>query len=219
MARKKGERHKQIDSSPYIIQTWTQQGENICWTRQQSFFKNNSPITLELACWRWEYSVWLWTLFPERNFIGVDIKGERLRHGAESTKKQWLKNVWFLRSKIHFLQDFFEENEVDEIRIVHPDPRSKWADERRRLTHQRFLDIYKHILKPKGTLRLKTDDANLFFYSYRSLQNAGRKIHEYTRDLYNSPLLNDHHDIKTHYEKKFVQEWRTIHYLIAENTK
>lgn len=219
MARKKDERHKQVYNSPYIIQTWTQQGEHIRWTRQQSFFKNSNPITLELACGRWEYSLWLWTIFPDQNFIGIDIKGERLRHGAENTKKQWLKNVWFLRSKIHFLEDFFETNEVDEIRIVHPDPRSKWVDERRRLTHERFLDIYKHILKPKGILRLKTDDANLFFYSYRSLQNAGRKIHEYTRDLYNSPLLSDHHNIKTHYEKKFVQEWRTIHYLIAENTK
>ena len=79
-------------------------------------------------------------------------------------------------------------------------------DERRRLSHQRFLDIYKDILKPNGILRLKTDDANLFFYSYRSLQNAGRTIHDYTRDLYNSPLLVDHHGIKTHYEQKFVQE-------------
>lgn len=130
-----------------------------------------------------------------------------------------MQNIGFLRTIIHHIDQYFAEDEVDEIRIVHPDPRPKGRDERRRLTHGRFLAMYERILKPGGLLRLKTDDAGLFDYSLESLVENGRDIIDQTRDLYESPLLDHHHGIRTHYEKLFVEQGRTIHYVIAKKIR
>lgn len=214
MPRKKLVRFTENTQDSLIIQPGKDQFESVRknWA---TFFWNNHPITLELACGKGEYTVGLAPHFPDRNFVGVDIKGNRLRYGAQAAKQQWLKNVWFIRGIIQNIHEFFESHTIEEIRIIHPDPRPKTADARRRLTYPRFLKMYEELLVPWGILKLKTDDADLFVYSVETLQQEGRTILEQTDDLYNSFLLTEHFDIKTHYEQKFHEQGRTIHYLKA----
>jgi len=186
-------------------------------TLRSQFFWNNNPIVLELACGKGEYTVWLAPHFPNQIFIGIDRKGPRLRYGAQEAKDNWFSNVAFLRTIIHHLDQFFAPGSVEEIRIIHPDPRPKGADTRRRLTCPRFLDIYKKILKADGIIRLKTDDQDLFTYSLETLQEEWREVFAETKDLYNDELLlAEHFDIKTHYEILFHKQGRTICYLKAK---
>jgi tRNA (guanine-N7-)-methyltransferase len=117
------------------------------------------------------------------------------------------------------LDQFFGKASVEEIRIIHPDPRPKGVDERRRLTCPRFLKMYQDILIPGGLLKLKTDDLELFRYSLEMLKSEGREIIDKTEDLYTSPLLSEHFDIKTNFEIKFHEKGRTICYLKAKYTK
>jgi tRNA (guanine-N7-)-methyltransferase len=124
--------------------------------------------------------------------------------------------VWFIRGIIQNIYEFFDPHTIEEIRIIHPDPRPRNSDTRRRLTCPRFLKIYQELLIPGWILKLKTDDADLFAYSVETLKQEWRKILSQTDDLYNSPLLQEHFDIKTHYEQKFHQQGRTIHYLKAK---
>ena len=182
------------------------------------FFKNNNPIVLELACGRGEYTVWLAQHYPAKNFIGVDIRGDRMGKGLQEADVLWLTNFAFLRTIIHHIDQFFAEDEVEEIWIVHPDPRPKSRDAKRRLTHPRFLSMYEHILKPRWLLRLKTDDIDLFSYSLNMLHQKWWIILSQTHDLYQSDLLQDHYGIQTHYEKKFVGQWHTIHYCVSVKT-
>ena len=198
-----------------IIQPWKPEFESVKYNRSE-FFWNTNPIVLELACGKWEYSTGLAPHYPNKNFIGIDIKWPRLRYGAQMAKELWLTNVAFLRAIIHHLDQFFGKASVEGIRIIHPDPRPKWVDEKRRLTCPRFLKMYQDILMPGGLLKLKTDDLDLFRYSLESLKSEGRDIIDYTEDLYNSPLLSEHFDIKTNFEIKFHQQGRTICYLKAK---
>lgn len=170
---------------------------------------------MELACGRGEYTVWLAEHFPQKNFVGIDKKWDRMWVWLDAATKKWLKNIAFLRIIIHHLDRFFSRNEVDEIWIVHPDPRPKGADARRRLTNPRFLSMYEQVLVPWWLLRLKTDDADLFDYSLEMFAQEGWEIVDQTRDLYTSLLLSDHYGIQTHYEQLFVGQWRTIHYCVA----
>ena len=166
-----------------------------------------------MACGRGEYTVGLAQVYPDKNFIGIDIKGDRIWKGSGEALEKGLDNVAFLRTKIHDLEDFFDENEIAEIWIVHPDPRPKKGDDKRRLTHPRFLDIYKKIVKPDGLIRLKTDNTGLFEYSLEILENQPIKNFEHTFDLYNSAFLDEHHGITTRYEAKFTEEGHSIKYL------
>ncbi len=214
MPRKKLIRYSENQEDSLILQPGKLEFESYKNNRS-AFFGNDNPITLELACGKGEYTVGLAPIFSKRNFIGIDRKGNRLRFGAQEAKEKWLKNIWFIRTIIHHLDQFFAEKSVEEIWIIHPDPRPKWADERRRLTNPRFLTMYQKILQPGGLLRLKTDDADLFQYSVQMLNEQWRTIVAQTTDLYNSPLLDDHHGITTHYETLFHQRGRTINYLKA----
>lgn len=177
------------------------------------FFKNNNPITLEIGCGHGAYVIGLAKLFPQRNFIGIDIKGDRLWKGAKEAKKQYLSNVAFLRIFIESLDDFFSENEVDEIWITFPDPRPKNRDIKRRLTSPRFLDLYRHILADQGKIHLKTDNTLLYDYTLKILHKQNLKILKQTLDLYNSPYLVEHWGIQTTYEKRFLAQGMKIHYL------
>jgi len=178
------------------------------------FFGNENPITLELACGRGEYSVGLGRIFPDRNYIGIDVKGARIWKGSGYVEEEGLTNVAFLRIQIHMIDQFFEENEVDEIWIVHPDPRPRNRDERRRLTNNRYLDLYKKLLKPGGVLHLKTDNTDLFEYSLEVLkEREDVSALEYTRDLYQSKYLADHHGIRTRFEMMFHEDGEDIKYL------
>lgn len=180
----------------------------------KTYFKNDNPITLELACGRGEYTVGLAELFPERNFIGVDIKGDRIWKGSTWAVEKSLINVGFLRAQVHTLDNFFEENEVAEIWLTFPDPRPKKRDIKRRLSNNRFIDLYKRILKPKGTFRLKTDNTDLFNFTIEEL-NSRKDVHDLkiTHDVYQSAYRDEVYGIKTRYEEMFAKKGETIKYL------
>lgn len=181
---------------------------------KEIIFKNSHPVTLELACGRGEYSIGLAKLFPDQNFIGIDIKGDRIWKGSSIALEEGLTNVVFLRTHLLELNNFFEHGEVDEIWITFPDPRPKDRDEKRRVTHHRFLDIYKETLALNAVVRLKTDNTGLFEYTLDVLNNrTDIKNLEYTFDLYHSDLKQECFDIRTRYEKKFSAEGHDIKYL------
>lgn len=177
-------------------------------------FLNDHPITLELACGRGEYTVTLAKLFPERNFIGVDIKGERIWKGSTLAEEQGLGNAAFLRTQILLIENFFTENEVDEIWITFPDPRPRKRDIKRRLTSARFMEMYKKILKPGGFIRLKTDNTQLFEYTLEEVRGrTDIQELEFTYDLYQSSLRAECFDVKTRYEEEFTAKGEKIKYL------
>lgn len=182
------------------------------WGERQ--FKNQKPITLELACGRGEYSVGLARHFPERNFIGIDKKGDRLWKGSTWAVEEELNNVAFLRTQILYLESFFEPQEVDEIWLTFPDPRPRKRDAKRRLTNGRFLDLYKAIMKSGGYFRFKTDNTDLFNYTLEELSFRNDIAdYQHTHDLYQSDLRAECFDIKTKYEEMFALKGERIKYL------
>ena len=177
-------------------------------------FKNDRPITLELACGRGEYSVGLARHFPDRNFIGIDKKGDRLWKGSTWAVEEGLLNVAFLRTQILYIESFFEPQEVDEIWLTFPDPRPRKRDIKRRLTNGRYLDMYKSLLKPGGYFRFKTDNTDLFNYTLEELSYRNDlEDYSHTHDLYTSDLRPECFDIKTKYEEMFTLKGETIKYL------
>ena len=212
MTRRKNHRFLQNAESQNVIEKGKPLYKTIRGQWRSAYFNNENPIVLELACGKGEYTVGLAQAFPNTNFIGVDIKGDRIARGAGIAQALDLSNVAFLRTDINFLQEFFVENEVDEIWITFPDPQPRPKQEKHRLTHPRFLEIYKQILVPGGTFHLKTDNPELFSYSLEQVKSVGDVLH-YTTDLYNSPLNQIHIGIKTTYEQLFFNKGFTINYL------
>jgi tRNA (guanine-N7-)-methyltransferase len=181
---------------------------------QHEYFNNPNPVTIELACGRGEYSVSLAKLFPSRNYVGVDIKGDRIWKGSTMAVEQGLENIGFLRTNILNIDFFFAPGEVDEIWITFPDPRPKKRDEKRRLTNPRFIDLYKQVLVPGGYIRLKTDNTGLFEYTLKELKlRTDISDLAFTDDVYNSVLRNECFDIKTRYEEMFASQGEKIKYL------
>ncbi|MHA6247784.1 tRNA (guanosine(46)-N7)-methyltransferase TrmB [Pontibacter sp. CAU 1760] len=182
---------------------------------RQEFFENENPVVLEVGCGRGEYTVGMAQLFPDKNFIGSDIKGARLWKGSTLAQEGELENVAFLRTFIEQIEDNFDAHEVDEIWITFPDPRPRDRDIKRRLTSPRFLELYKKILKPDGILHLKTDNLGLFDYTLEVLQERASQIRNlvYTHDLYNSDLQEHTMGIYTTYEKRYIAEGVAIKYL------
>ncbi len=178
------------------------------------YFKNKNPITIELACGRGEYSVGLARQFPERNFIGIDKKGDRLWKGSTWATDEKLGNVAFLRTGILFIESFFEPGEVDEVWLTFPDPLPRKRDAKRRLSSTRFLDMYKKILKPEGYFRFKTDNTDLFNFTLEELGHRNDVVDfQFTHDLYQSNLRPECFDIKTKYEEMFAAKGELIKYL------
>mgnify|MGYP002336379696 CR=1 FL=1 len=179
-----------------------------------AYFGNQNPVTLELACGRGEYTVGLAGLFPNRNFIGVDIKGERIWKGSTWAMERQLPNVAFLRTQILMIENFFEPGEVDEIWLTFPDPRPRKRDVKRRLTSPRFIELYKKLMRPGSYVRLKTDNTRLFEYTLEEMQ-ARQDIEDfrYTSDIYTSELRPECFDIKTRYEEEFATKGESIKYL------
>ena len=214
MSKNKQFKFRQNAERTNVIQPGKPLFETIKGKWRSEYFGNDNPIVLELACGRGEYTVGLARVFPDRNYIGIDIKGARIWKGSGIADSERLTNVAFLRTKVHFLEDFFETDEVDEIWIIHPDPRPRKRDIKRRLTHPRFLKIYKDLIKANGLMHLKTDNENLFEYSLETLQSRD-DVHdlEYTRDLDKSEFEKDHHGIITRYEQMFRSEGMSIKYL------
>lgn len=180
----------------------------------QLYFKNNNPIVLELACGKGEYTTSFASVFPDKNYVGIDVKGDRIQRGSMQAQEKGLSNVAFLRTGIQYLDEFFDIAEVDEIWLIHPDPQPKDKDEKKRLTNPRFLSLYAKYLKPGGRFLLKTDSPFLYEYSLKSIgAHPEFQILDHTNDLYKSPLLAEHHGIKTHYEQMFVEKGFTINYI------
>jgi len=178
-----------------------------------SYFKNHNPITLELACGKGEYSLALAQKFPDRNFIGVDLKGARLWKGAKTAVQQGLANIAFLRAPIESITEFFDREEVSEIWIPFPDPYPRPGKAKKRLTSPRFLNLYRNIIRPGSLIHLKTDDGNLFDYTLQMLKVEQCPVLAKIEDLYRAPVENGLLTIKTTYELRHLAVGRTIKYL------
>jgi tRNA (guanine-N7-)-methyltransferase len=177
------------------------------------FFGNDFPVTLELACGKGEYSVGLGRMFPERNFIGIDMKGNRIWVGAKIAIKENLRNVAFIRSHIDKLTDYFSPQEISEIWLPFPDPQLRGSKAKKRLTHPKFLRLYQKVLTAGGVIHLKTDSPSLYIFTKKVV------------DLYKLTLLADIEDIskeqnktetlniQTHYESLDIAQSNKIHYL------
>ncbi len=184
---------------------------------RKEVFKNDNPIVLELGCGKGEYSVGLAKAFPDKNFIGIDIKGARFWFGAKEAVETRLDNVAFLRAQIELVDCFFDADEVDEIWITFPDPQIKYRRTKHRMTHPDFLDRYKKILKKDGIMHLKTDSEFLHGYTLGLLQGMGHEIISAHHDIYGAPEYDPEtpllREIKTYYEGLFSAKGKTITYI------
>jgi len=181
--------------------------------RWSEVFGNPNPITLELACGKGEYAVGLAQLHPERNYIGVDVKGARIYTGAKRALDNSLDNVRFLRIQIDHLPEYFGPDEVDEIWITFPDPHLRLSRARQRLTSPKYLGLYRHLLKKGGTVNLKTDDDTLFSYTLDVIAEAGLPLLETLTDVYASEPRDPRLGIRTYYEGKHLAHGRTIKFV------
>jgi tRNA (guanine-N7-)-methyltransferase len=175
------------------------------------YFNNSNPIILEVGCGKGEYTTGLAAENPDRNYIGIDIKGPRLWRGGKTVEEENLTNVAFIRNKVEFLESFFEDSEISEIWITFPDPQPK--KEKKRLTSARFLNIYSKILKPQGIVHLKTDSTLIYAFTKEIIACNNTEIIEDSVDVYGSGIRSEVTNIKTHYEKKFLDADKTITYI------
>ncbi len=182
-----------------------------CWATQH--FRNTNPLVLELACGKGEYTIGQARLFPDKNFIGIDYKGNRIWRGAKTALEEQLNNVAFLRIQIDNLTEYFAEGEVSEIWITFPDPQPQKSREKKRLTSPAFLDRYRKILKAGSSIHLKTDNDGLFAYTVQTVTEKGMKIGVQTEDVYRSEYQSDVLAIKTYYEQKYLTHGKNINYL------
>lgn len=215
MSRNKLSKFAENRESPYVIEPGKTLYEKIKGKWREIQFKNNHPLVLEVACGRGEYTTGLARHFPEKNFVGVDIKGDRIWAGNKTARTEKLENAAFLRTQMHFLDRFFDENEVDDIWLTFPDPRPKRSDERRRLTFPRYMDLYKKILNPAGWFFFKTDNTGLFEYTLGLFEEKRVKVKNlsYTFDLYSSEMREEHFGIVTKYEKIWTEKGSRIKYM------
>lgn len=180
--------------------------------RWHDYFGNANPITLELGCGKGEYTVGLAKLYPERNFIGVDIKGARMWTGATQALNESLRNVAFLRTNIEIIDHFFGIDEVSELWLTFSDPQMKNA--RKRLTSTTFLERYRHFLKDNGLVHLKTDSNFLFTYTMLMAERNGLPVVFRTEDLYGEAVESPATEIQTYYEQMWMERGIAIKYMI-----
>jgi tRNA (guanine-N7-)-methyltransferase len=185
----------------------------------EKIFFNNNPVVLELGCGRGEYSVGMALAYPEKNFVGIDIKGARLWRGAKTAHENNIPNAAFLRIRIELIEKFFAENEVSEIWLTFPDPQPRESKENKRLSSPHFLYKYKGMFSKKGNLHLKTDSKELFDFTLEVLEKEKGKLLFSTTDLYNSRADNNILSIQTTYEKMFRKEGKNICYLCFQFEK
>ena len=208
MAQRKLQRFEAIKFLPNVLQY--PEGMAGHWN---DFFKNSHPITLELACGKGEYTIGLAELFPTRNFIGVDIKGNRIYVGAKKSIEDGRSNVAFLRTDITQIAYYFSKDEVNEIWLTFPDPQLRNSRAKKRLTHPRFLRLYQQFLVPGGKIHLKTDSPLLFDFTMLVIGMYGLTLHESIDDVYTTVQISKELEIKTHYEKLDIARSKRVHYL------
>jgi tRNA (guanine-N7-)-methyltransferase len=187
---------------------------------KQDFFKNQQPLILELGCGKGEYTVGLAMRFPNKNFLGLDIKGARMWRGAKTALETNLTNAAFLRTRIEFISSFFAAGEVDEIWITFPDPQLKERRERKRLTHPLFLKRYAGFLAKGGIIHLKTDSRELYDFTMETIEKEGCTLLENTTDLYDPATTFKEEEIRevlltirTFYEQQFLDKGKPICYI------
>lgn len=208
MGQKKLIRFAAIKEFPNVVEN------DVSWKgRWNNFFKNENRIVLELACGKGEYTVGLASRYPDRNFIGVDIKGNRLWKGAKTALDTRLLNAAFLRTQIDQIDAFFKADEVSEIWITFPDPQLRFSKIKKRLTHPKFLRKYQSFLQPDATIHLKTDSPDLYFFTLKVIQFYNLELIASSDDLYNSNLYENELQIKTHYETLDIAQSSKIFYL------
>ncbi len=178
----------------------------------QAFFGNEHPLTLELACGKGEYALGLGRLYRGNNYIGVDVKGNRIWRGAKTALDEGLSNVAFLRTQITMLEDYFAPGEISDIWITFPDPQLRFSKMKKRLTHPRFLRLYKAILAPGGTIHLKTDSPDLYGFTKQVIDLFGLELLQDRDDVYSSEVSSEL-AIKTHYESLDIAQSNRVHYL------
>ena len=207
MAQKKLQRFADIKTFANVLEyPENMQGE---W---QNFFKNSNPIVLELACGRGEYTAGLSKLFPQKNFIGVDIKGNRIYIGAKKCLNEKLTNAGFLRIQIAMLPQYFAAGEVSDIWITFPDPQLRTSKAKKRLTHPQFLRLYQQVLRADGHLHLKTDSPKLYQFTKRVIELYKLVLVDDCADVYaGNPTAAL--QIKTHYEALDIAQSNTVYYL------
>jgi len=181
------------------------------WASQH--FKNGNPVVLELACGKGEYAVNMAKAFPLKNFIGIDLKGNRLWRGARTGVDENIGNLAFLRIQIEDIVEYFGKDEVEEIWITFPDPQPQDSREKKRLTFPGFLNKYKEFLKPGGKINLKTDNDGLYAYTVDVVEQQGLICHKKTAELYHSEFYDDVLKIKTHYERIYLKQDKNINYI------
>lgn len=223
MAKKKLQQFAELKTFKCVFEpdNETVIGENFYmkgnWHRD--YFKNENPITLELGCGKGEYTIALAGMFPNRNFIGIDIKGARMWRGAKTVEQSQMKNVAFLRMRIEFITHFFASGEVDEIWLTFSDPQPRDRKGSKRLTAQRFLEKYSEILTPGGSVHVKTDSDVLYRETMKTILEGNHEPVIHADDIYGndhnrfSPQQREILSVRTFYENKFLAENEKIKYI------
>ena len=215
MAKNKLQKFADMETYSHVFQypfaVLKERGFDMRGKWNEKFFHNNNPIVLELGCGKGEYAVGLARRYPNKNFIGVDIKGARMWTGASEAKAEGIENVAFLRTHIELITHFFAPGEVSEIWITFPDPQMKKT--RKRLTSTRMLELYREILTENGIIHLKSDSPFLYTYTRAMVQENKFPILIDTDDLYNSGIDDDILGIKTFYEQQWLERGKSIKYI------
>jgi len=208
MGQKKLIRFEELKTFPNVLQYPV--GMAGSWN---GFFKNTHPIILELACGKGEYAVGLAKLYPEKNFIGIDLKGNRIWVGAKNALRQNLTNAAFLRTQIDQVCDYFSKSEVEAIWITFPDPQLRKSKAKKRLTHPKFLRLYHQILVPGGLIHLKTDSPDLYKFTKTVIELYNCTLHNDYDNVYKEAGIAEDLRIKTHYESLDIAGSKRIHYI------
>lgn len=214
MGQKKLKRFAEIAAFEHVLEY----PENIAG-KWNEFFHNNHPIALELACGKGEYTIGLASLYPEKNYIGVDVKGNRIWVGAKQALERNLKNAFFLRTQIGMIDKYFLENEIQEIWLPFPDPQLRISKCTKRLTHPIFLRKYKQFLKPDGYIHLKTDSPVLYQFTKLVIEMYQLDLFEDSANIAVDLPQNRELQIKTHYESLDIAKSNTVHYLTFKINK
>lgn len=215
MSKNKLEKFADMRSYPHVFEYPCSVVDDVTFEMKgawgKTFFKNDNPIVVELGCGRGEYTVGLAQLYPDKNFIGVDIKGARMWSGATEALEKKLPNVAFLRTNIEIIDRFFEANEVDEIWLTFSDPQMKKAT--KRLTSTYFMARYRKFLQPDGVVHLKTDSNFMFTYTKYMVEQNEFPVDVITEDLYHTGLADEILSIRTYYEQQWLDRGLNIKYI------
>jgi tRNA (guanine-N7-)-methyltransferase len=210
MAKNKIRKFQEFDALP---NTFDSQSPKIKGKWNEIVFQNQQPIVLELACGRGEYSLGLGKLYPNKNYIGVDIKGSRMWNGSTYAHANRLTHIAFLRTQIELIEGFFAKNEVSEIWIIFPDPQPQLSRAKKRLTSTRFLNVYRNISNPDTIVNLKTDSELLYDFTKEIIMEQNLEVIDDIPNIYEMEAIPEFLKIETYYEKLWLGEKRIIKFL------